>query len=237
MTDSMRSPIHRPALGGSGGRVWLVVSAVLAACFGGAAFAIDLPVARWVKEGAVPGDVRRLLDFPEVAAHGLGVAVLLVGVAAMDPGVWRKASGPRWLPSTDFIRMVAAAYSGGIIVNLLKALVIRVRPRAIDLSGIESTFDTFGEAAAEAAGASGSGLMSFPSGHSAVAAGFAAALAWRYPRAAWYFAAVAVGAMAQRVVTSQHYPSDVGFGAAIGLLAAAVFLRPRQGWSGGSAGG
>jgi undecaprenyl-diphosphatase len=67
-------------------------------------------------------------------------------------------------------------------------------------------------------------MMSFPSGHAAVAAGFAAAMGWKYPHARPFFAILAVCAAAQRVVTSAHYPSDVAFGAAIGLLGAAACL-------------
>jgi membrane-associated phospholipid phosphatase len=69
--------------------------------------------------------------------------------------------------------------------------------------------------------------MSFPSGHSAVAAGFAAALAFRYPHAAWFFAVVCLGAMLQRLVSSAHYPSDVFCGTAIGLLGAALCVEGR----------
>lgn len=207
-------------------RTRLLLLAMLTACAGGLAFLVDLPVARMFRIGFLPGDLRRLLDFPEVAAHGLGVAGLIIGVAALDPTLWRNASGPWWLPSATLVRFLGATYAGGVLVNLLKALIIRVRPRAIDLSGIDSAFDTFGQAAATAAGATGSDVMSFPSGHSAVAAGFAAALAARYPHAAWFFTAVGIGGMMQRLVSSAHYPSDVLWGAALGLFGAAIFLGP-----------
>ena len=108
----------------------------------------------------------------------------------------------------------------------VQALPPELRPRAIDLAGLDSVLDTFGQTAATTAGARGSDLMSFPSGHSAVAAGFAAALASRYPHATWFFVTVALGAMAQRVISSAHYPSDVFCGAAIGLVGAALCLGP-----------
>jgi undecaprenyl-diphosphatase len=66
--------------------------------------------------------------------------------------------------------------------------------------------------------------MSFPSGHAAVAAGLATALAWKYPHGAATFALLAAAAAAQRVVSSAHYPSDIAFGAAIGVAVAAVCL-------------
>jgi membrane-associated phospholipid phosphatase len=202
----------------------LLLLAAVCGLAGGLAFLVDLPVARLFRGGFLPGDLRRLLDFPEVAAHGLGVACLIVGVAALDPTLWRRATGPWWLPSAPLVRFLGATYAGGVIVNLLKATIIRVRPRAIDLASVDSAFDTFGQAAATAAGATGSDLMSFPSGHSAVAAGFAAALASRYPHATWFFVAVGLGAIAQRLVSSAHYPSDALCGAGLGLLGAALCL-------------
>jgi membrane-associated phospholipid phosphatase len=205
-------------------RTRILLLAVVCGIAGGLAFLIDLPVARLCRGGFLPGDLRRLFDFPEVAAHGLGVACLIVGVAALDPTLWRKATGPWWVPSATLVRFLGATYAGGVLVNVLKATIIRVRPRALDLASVHSAFDTFGQTTATAAGAAGSDLMSFPSGHSAVAAGFAAALAFRYPHAAWFFAVVCLGAMLQRLVSSAHYPSDVFCGTAIGLLGAALCL-------------
>ncbi|MFM7035675.1 MAG: phosphatase PAP2 family protein [Planctomycetia bacterium] len=226
MTERVRNLESRPRpTAGRRGR--LLALAAVAACLGAAALSIDLPVARAAKLGSVPGDLRRFVNFFEVAAHGMGVAVLCLGIAAFDPTLWRRSSGSRWLPSPALARLIGAAYAGGMVVNTIKMCVVRVRPRAIDLAGVESVFETFGSAAAEAAGAIGSAAMSFPSGHSAVAAGFAAAVACRYPRATWYCVFVALAAMAQRVIASDHYPSDVGFGAAIGLVSAAVCLGPR----------
>lgn len=224
MTDFI-PPSPSPRFGGQARfRGRLLLLAAVCGLAGGLAFLIDLPVARLFRGGFLPGDLRRLLDFPEVAAHGLGVACLIVGVAALDPTLWRRAVGPWWLPSAALVRFLGATYAGGVIVNMLKATIIRVRPRAIDLASVDSAFDTFGRAAATAAGATGSDLMSFPSGHSAVAAGFAAALTSRYPHAAWFFSAVALGAISQRLVSSAHYPSDVLCGAALGLVGAALCL-------------
>jgi membrane-associated phospholipid phosphatase len=120
--------------------------------------------------------------------------------------------------------MVAAAYAGGLVANLIKATVIRVRPRAADLANLPGVLHTFGAAALALPEPGSSDLASFPSGHAATAAGFAAALCWRYPQGAWFFALLAALAAAQRVVVSAHYPSDVACGAAVGLAAAAACL-------------
>ena len=197
-------------------------------------FLVDVPVATWFRTHRLPGDLARLVDLSEAFAHGLAVAVLLGVTASLDP-VLRRAR--RWPAArSDLVRLVAAAYAGGLTVDLVKAVVTRVRPRAVDLAAIGTAFDTFGSSAALGNLAGGplgksADLMSFPSGHAAVAAGLATALAWKYPHGAITFALLAAAAAAQRVVSSAHYPSDIAFGAAIGVAVAAACLggaRPVQ---------
>jgi membrane-associated phospholipid phosphatase len=199
-------------------------------------FLIDVPVAAWFRTHRLPGDLARLVDLSEAFAHGLAVAVLLGVTASLDPVLRRARSWPA--ARIDIMRLVAAAYGGGLAVDLVKAAVTRVRPRAADLTAVASVFDTFGgSVAAGAVGAGGlvgksADLMSFPSGHAAVAAGLATALAWKYPHGTATFTALAAAAAAQRVVSSAHYPSDVAFGAAIGVAVAALCLggsRPAAG--------
>ncbi|WP_406390679.1 phosphatase PAP2 family protein [Streptomyces sp. NBC_00887] len=66
---------------------------------------------------------------------------------------------------------------------------------------------------------------SFPSGHTAAAVAFTAAVALSWP---WAGAACAVPTVAvalERVHSGAHYPSDVAAGAVIGLAAAALVRR------------
>lgn len=212
----------------------LVTIAAVLACAGAVALGIDIDVARWCKEGHVPRGLMRFLNFSEVFGHGLGVATILLAAACLDPGLglpwsaWRRwaALGPLRLPvSKNFLRLVATAFAGGIMANLVKATLFdRVRPRAADLTAAASAFSTFGDSLAAAIN-SHSDLNSFPSGHAATAAGLAAALAWRYPRGRWLFAFLALAAAAQRVASSAHYPSDVFFGASLGLVCAAAVIN------------
>ena len=178
----------------------------------------DLPVAGWFRTHRLPGDLARLVDFSEVFAHGLGAAVVLGITVSLDPllrQVRQLAAARR-----DVIRLCLAAYAGGLVVDVIKAIVIRVRPRSCDLTAMTSAFDTFGAAAANLVpGIPAEGglqksveFMSFPSGHAAVAAGLATALAWKYPHGRWIFGALAACAAFQRVASSAHFPSDVAWG-------------------------
>lgn len=205
----------------------LVAAAIALACLGGVAFSVDLDVARWCKTGHIPKEILRFLNFSEVCGHGIGVATILLAAAAIDPTLSGRRALARvgGLPiSRDFVRMVAAAFAGGIMANVIKATPLdRVRPRAADLSAVASALSTFGDSVATAI-ASHSDVNSFPSGHAATAAGLAAALSWRYPRGTWLFFLLAASAAAQRVATSAHYPSDVFMGAALGLACASAIL-------------
>ena len=205
-------------------RVALLGLAGMLVVAGGLAFTVDLPVAAWCKSHRLPGELLRLLNFAEVCGHALGVAVLLAAALVLDRTLRPWLANAGRTAAGDVVRLVSAAYAGGLVVDLIKVSVSRVRPRAADLTDLASVLGTFGDAALASPTPRGADMMSFPSGHAAVAAGFAAAMGWKYPHARPFFAILAVCAAAQRVVTSAHYPSDVAFGAAIGLLGAAACL-------------
>lgn len=201
----------------------LAIAAALVVA-GLAAFAIDLPVATWCKAHRLPGELGRLVTLCEAFGHSLSVAVILLAAVLLDPGLRLPRPGRLGSAEWAFLRMIAMAYCGGLAVDLVKAAVTRVRPRAADLESIASVLATFGHGTLATPDGRNADLMSFPSGHSAVAAGLAAALAWRYPGGWPLFAALAAGTAAQRVCSSAHYPSDAAFGAAVGLVVAALCL-------------
>ncbi|MFI2644345.1 phosphatase PAP2 family protein [Streptomyces sp. NPDC018610] len=70
---------------------------------------------------------------------------------------------------------------------------------------------------------------SFPSGHTAAAVAFAAAVAPSWPLAGAVCAVPAALVSVERVQSGAHYPSDVAAGAAIGLVSAWLARRlPQQ---------
>lgn len=220
------APLTVPAPKRMSRRRSLVAAALALAALGSVLMPFaDLRVARWCATGDLPGEVRRLINLAEVFGFGLSVAILLVCVLVLDRSWWRPAGGTGTADQRRaFVRLAVATFAGGLIVNIIKLCVLRVRPRAADLMQVASVFDTFTIACLAAPPGSRSDLAGFPSGHAATAAGFAAALSWRYPHAAGLFACLACAAAIQRITSLAHYPSDVAFGAAIGLIAAALVL-------------
>jgi len=202
----------------------LLAIATVLLVVGVAAFSIDLPVAAWCKAGRLRGDVGRFVNLLEISGNSGGAAVILIAAVTLDRGLRIPLSGFFAAGMPAFIRMVAATYLGGLIVDGIKMSVPRVRPQACDLAAVGAWVETFGSGARSAAATGDAVLRSFPSGHSAVAAGLAAALAWRYPHGWPLFVALAAATGFHRVITSAHYPSDVACGAAIGLIAAACCL-------------
>jgi membrane-associated phospholipid phosphatase len=69
---------------------------------------------------------------------------------------------------------------------------------------------------------------SFPSGHSAAAAAFAAGAALEMPALAVPLGVLAGAVVASRVVTGAHYPSDVAAGVLLGVGIATLTLRFRR---------
>jgi membrane-associated phospholipid phosphatase len=199
-------------------------AAIAAAGF--AALAVDLPIARWFHDGHCPAEIHRWLAFAEVYAHGFGVTCIVLTIFALDTG--RRHLLPR---------AAAIAFGGGLIANLLKLSLARLRPhdfflaiKADNALGpapagqalTHSIADTFGQWLP--LGKVASGLQSFPSGHMATAFGLTAALIWLYPRGRWVFAFFALLAGCQRMSSQAHFLSDVVWGAAAGCTVAVLFL-------------
>ena len=186
-----------------------------------AAFSVDLPVSmklrHWNAKASAEynEEVRGYLgyfDIFEPFGHGLGVVLVLLMLHQLDPA-------RRWaIP-----RVAACALAAGGAADLLKMIIMRTRPNDVPLDFAGSVWATFGDWLPLLSGQSGS--QSFPSAHTATAAGLAAGLIWLYPQGRLLFTVLAALVGCQRIVSGAHFPSDVCAGAAAGLVAATFLLH------------
>ncbi len=195
--------------------------AIILLAAGALALFLDLPLAIMMAGKPLPKELSRVLQFAEIGGHGTGAAMILVAALACKRLNWRRG-----LDRLVALRLIGGTYLGGLVVDVLKLIIPRVRPRSALFDNANTALDTFGRGLLAAGDHSRSALMSFPSGHAAVAAGLAVSLCWFYPSGRPAFIALAILASLQRINTSSHYLSDVCVGAALGLLGA-FFCMPR----------
>ena len=113
--------------------------------------------------------------------------------------------------------LLAAAPTGaGIVGELLKILVRRMRPPGV---GNAYAFRPFSDHPFSSRG------FGFPSSHAVVAFAAAAILTAMFPRAKWVWYAAAVGCAISRLLAHAHYLSDVVAGACVGIGVAALLWR------------
>jgi undecaprenyl-diphosphatase len=198
-----------------------VISTVLLV-IGIAGFPLDVPLAIWLEKNKLPGELLRPFKLAEIGGHGTGAAMLLLATLWLTRQQWQRPGQGRFL-----LRLVAATYLGGLLVDGLKLVVPRVRPRFADLTPHVGAIDTFGRQLLEVGDHARAAMMSFPSGHSAIATGLAAALCWFHPQGRLVFLSLAALACLQRLLSGSHYLSDVCIGASLGLLGAWLALHHR----------
>ena len=104
--------------------------------------------------------------------------------------------------------VLACVVVSGILVQLVKHMVGRARPKLLDTLGT-AHFDLFSIKAS---------LASFPSGHATSIVALAVALGLLAPPVGRWLLLVAFAVGASRVIVGAHYASDVLGGAALGLL-------------------
>jgi membrane-associated phospholipid phosphatase len=165
------------------------------------------------------------IQITETFAHGSGVAFILLSI------VWLAPEKIQFLP-----RLLTLSYGSGLLSNIGKLFLARHRPHSFDLSN--SVFDSFkswfpffndgyaptlpGEIEAK-----WSTMQSFPSAHAATAFGLAVGLSFVFPKGRFYFYMLAMFACLQRVVDRVHFPSDVLWGAALGMFISYLVISPR----------
>jgi lipid A 4'-phosphatase len=172
---------------------------------------IDRPLALALKENA--GGLERVAN--GVAAFGTAT-MWLVAAGVMGIALWlasrRVASEARATAyrtaSQRALFFIVSVGGAGLVVNLLKIVFGRARPRLLfreDLYG----FQFFGGNA---------DVWSFPSGHTVTAFAVAAAIYFLWPRLAAPFIVFAVLVGLARIVATAHYLSDVFFGIYVALV-------------------
>jgi membrane-associated phospholipid phosphatase len=177
-----------------------------------AALPLDLPLAQWCAGGhdRYCQTLLRFLSPAEALGHGTVLLFVIPAIYLLDP---RR----RWA----LARVTAMALGAGLMADVVKLLVLRIRPRAFHVHG--NVWDTFGGWFPLWHGLSGQ--QSMPSGHTALAVGLALGLAWLYPQFRWLLLGLALLVACQRISSSAHYLSDTLVGASLGCLSAAIFLR------------
>ena len=169
---------------------------------------LDIQIASFFNDNRGPGMLSEFLEICEVFGHGIGATLILIGVVVLDRPKLRIVP---WL--------VTGSLGSGFVANLVKLLVHRARPRDFDLA-VGSVWQTFSHAQA-----TGGGMQSIPSAHTATATGLAIVLASLYPQGRWYFWSLAILVGVQRIATRAHFPSDVCAGAAVGCIVAMLVLK------------
>jgi len=158
------------------------------------------------------------LGYPYLVLSALAFALLRWG--GQLRGLRPRAAALRARAYIPGFILIAVGGSG-LLADLLKIGLGRTRPKLLFADGIYD-FTWFGLRADH---------WSFPSGHAATAAALMTALWCLWPRPLWLYVAGAVLVAASRVITGQHFLSDVVAGAAIGVVATRVFaawLLPRR---------
>ena len=175
-------------------------------------FFFDKPVDLWVHHTCVNTEIFRLAASISCMAKGvyvmLAIAVCFIMIIAIDPDLKKE--------KTRNLLYICVSCSIAIIIGEgLKFLLARARPIMLfehNLYGL--TFFSSKWA-----------LNSTPSGHTFRAFSILTALSLLYRRGTVAFISVAILMGASRVFVTAHYPSDILFGAFIGIFTAAWVYR------------
>lgn len=174
----------------------------------------DVAVMRRLAHYEPGGAASDLMNAAEAFGNGFGVLLVVVAVAVLDRQ--RRWQAPR---------LLLCSLGAGIAANAVKLMIPRTRPYATELAdvGVAETFLGWVPILER-----GSSVQSFPSAHTATAAGLAFGLAAMYPHGRRYFFALIAGVATQRMVEGFHYPSDVLAGGTLGAAWAAACQPTRR---------
>lgn len=190
------------SLSGWGGEAVLFIAVLL-----GSFFFVDHSVVSWVKE------VRQAQSSLSAFIEGVNPVIAFLGHGAtlITGSVLLCVVGRPFRTKAYSLgkTLLISLLSAGVVVQVLKHLAGRARPRISDTPlFIGPSFR--------------SGYDSFPSGHATLAFALACVLSRYFPpyRVLFYSFALAVGL--QRIGDIAHFPSDVLAGAVVGVIVANV---------------
>lgn len=138
------------------------------------------------------------------------------GLAILFAALLRLTENEKWRRAREWaLFSLASLISGGVLVQLFKHIIGRHRPyaEAMMTSQEFSPFTINYE------------YHSLPSGHSQVLFSVAAVLSILWPRVRWLWLSVAVIFATTRVITLNHWVSDIVAGAAVGMLGTVLTFR------------
>jgi len=164
---------------------------------------------------ALPEDIHTVFRVITVAGLGkwylvplgLGAAGLTIASYTVAKGQGERARRYRqwaWILIFAFLAVLLS----GLVVDLIKVVVGRARPKLLDLVGF------YGFLPVNFRG----DYQSFPSGHAATAASVGLVLAYLRPELRWLGFAYALPIVASRVIINAHFLGDVVGGAAIAVF-------------------
>lgn len=195
---------------------WLVPTILVAAAI--VASPWDVALARFFMSDPLPGELRSLIHKSEFFGHAYGILGIVFTIYLVNEHRRRELA-----------RILATALLAGVLCDLVKTIVHRVRPVDFSFAAGETTYrglsflhvDSFSQIFDSA-------FHSFPSAHTATAVSFAMALGAMYPGARRWFLVLAALVATSRFDGGAHYVSDTLIGAAIGHAAGCWMLGPSR---------
>lgn len=192
--------------------LWMLLSALLAV----AALILfaDGGISRWMTDNLRGTPAFRAADWwTEIGRSNW--TFIAAGAATVAGLVWKR----RRLAGGALL-LAATVGASGILVNLLKVLFGRARPKLIAEEG-SLAFSPFSV---------GYDWNSFPSGHATTALAIAGTFWVLDPSRRWLWLALGLSVAFTRVALGAHYPGDILAGGVLGWWVAVVMSRSTDRW-------
>jgi membrane-associated phospholipid phosphatase len=195
---------------------------VVLAAGGVISLAVDMPVGRFVEHYVQPLDDKDILEQLVVGFKGFAELVPILMIGWLILRVDRRRGGQA------AVRLIVAVILASMVSGGFKAFVGRHRPEPFQGETLRQTWVDVGLADRD------SKQQSFFSGHTTAAFAMATVLSGYYPVAGPVVFTLAAGCGASRVMTEQHWVSDVYVGSLAGIALGWILLpgrlrRSRQG--------